>query len=168
MFGNVDVEELLAHDPNLSGLSLGRNYNPPAPPPAAASSGFDAAAALANVAAVVDAVGAFKKKRKKKKVYRPIRINLSACKYEVLRIVQGKLGWDEVRAFLYQLALNTITCTMSDWAGAAAAVNALRQGMASIGCSGRRLAAVLHAAGSCRPALQFCGAPHLLTTHFCR
>ncbi|GLC65380.1 hypothetical protein PLESTF_000287300 [Pleodorina starrii] len=37
-----------------------------------------------------------KVKGKRKKAPPPIRINLSACKYEVLRIVQRKLGWKEV------------------------------------------------------------------------
>ncbi|GAX78290.1 hypothetical protein CEUSTIGMA_g5732.t1 [Chlamydomonas eustigma] len=37
-----------------------------------------------------------KKRKKKKKAPPPIRINLSNCKYEVLRIVQRKLGWKEV------------------------------------------------------------------------
>ncbi|GIL81822.1 hypothetical protein Vretimale_1419 [Volvox reticuliferus] len=37
-----------------------------------------------------------KVKGKRKKAPPPIRINLSSCKYEVLRIVQRKLGWKEV------------------------------------------------------------------------
>ncbi|KXZ41785.1 hypothetical protein GPECTOR_284g755 [Gonium pectorale] len=37
-----------------------------------------------------------KVKGKRKKPPPPIRINLSSCKYEVLRIVQRKLGWKEV------------------------------------------------------------------------
>ncbi|KAG1659829.1 hypothetical protein FOA52_003772 [Chlamydomonas sp. UWO 241] len=43
-----------------------------------------------------DVVAPKKKIVKRKKKVAPIRINLSACKYEVLRIVQRKLGWKEV------------------------------------------------------------------------
>lgn len=43
---------------------------------------------------VASAASGVKKKKKKKNP--AIRINLTACKYEVLRIVQRKLGWKEV------------------------------------------------------------------------
>eukprot|EP00798_Chlamydomonas_sp_ICE-L_P019089 gene19089-25690_t len=37
-----------------------------------------------------------KLKKKKKKKPPPIRINLTGCKYEVLRVAQRRLGWKEV------------------------------------------------------------------------
>ena len=45
--------------------------------------------------AAAAAVAKIVKKRKKRKV-QPIAVNLTNCKYELLRIVQKKLGWKEV------------------------------------------------------------------------
>eukprot|EP00798_Chlamydomonas_sp_ICE-L_P020154 gene20154-26888_t len=65
---------------------------------AEASSGSDEHAEEEPSALVPVAAPSEKKpvRKKKKKALPPIRINLSNCKYEILRIVQRKLGWIEV------------------------------------------------------------------------
>lgn len=88
----ADVERLLA-DPSVGGLDFGQmslNRTKPSNSVPAPYGGPPLGTAA------TEAPSQPKKKKKKKRRQRPIRINLANCKYEVLRMVQSKLGWEEV------------------------------------------------------------------------